>query len=480
MTWLQRGAPTGVDRPMNLFRTKSIDKMLAETQRAALHKTLGPLDLTFLGIGAIVGTGIFVLTGTGAMMAGPALSLSFVIAAVACALAALCYAEFSSSIPVAGSIYTYSYLVIGELAAWLMGWVLALEYGLAVSAVSAGWSGYFQSLIAGFGLHLPTALTAARGAIPGVSTWFNLPAFLIVMAVTFLLSRGVRQTVRINNVMVILKVGVVLLVLAVGVFHVKPANWHPYAPMGMHGVFKAAAIMFFAYIGFDAVSSASEEVKNPKRDLPIGIIASLAVCTVLYIGVTLVLTGITPWRQFEGVSNPVSFSFHQIGAEWIAGFIDVGAVLGMMTVLLVMGYGQSRLLFAMSRDGLLPPALSTVHPRHKTPYKATWAMGIVFGLIGALVPLNVLAELVNFGTLTAFAMVSLSVIIMRRTHPDLPRGFRCPGSPFVPGLAIVFCGFLMAQLQGITWIAFGVWLTVGLAVYFGYSRRHAHLGQKAD
>lgn len=463
---------------MSLFRTKNIEEMIADTRRAALHKTLGPVDLTFLGIGAIIGTGIFVLTGTGAVLAGPALTLSFVVAAIACALAALSYAEFASSIPVAGSIYTYSYAAIGELAAWLMGWVLALEYGLAVSAVSVGWSGYFQSLLSGFGITLPVGLTAAPGAVPGVHTWFNLPAFVIVMLVTLLLSRGVRQTARINNTMVAIKLAVVLLVLAVGVFHVKPSNWHPYMPMGWHGVFKASAIMFFAYIGFDAVSSASEEVKNPKRDLPIGIIASLLVCTALYIGVTAVLTGITPWQQFAGVAHPVSLSFQQIGATWVAGFIDLGAVIGMLTVLVVMGYGQTRLLFAMSRDGLLPPSLSRVHPRFKTPYLATWTTGIVFGLIGAMVPLNVLADLVNFGTLTAFTMVSLSVIVMRKTHPDLPRGFRCPGAPVVPGLAIVACLFLLAQLQAITWMAFGIWVVAGLAIYFGYSRHHSHLGKQ--
>ncbi|MGI4857583.1 MAG: amino acid permease [Janthinobacterium lividum] len=463
---------------MSLFRTKNIATMVADTRRAGLAKTLGPLDLTFLGVGAIIGTGIFVLTGTGAMLAGPALTLSFVVAAIACALAALSYAEFASSIPVTGSIYTYTYAVIGELVAWLMGWILALEYGLAVSAVSVGWSGYFQSFLSGFGVTLPTVLTAAPGALPGVTTWFNLPAFVIVMVVAALLAMGVRQTARINNIMVSIKLGVVLLVLAVGVFHVKPANWHPYMPMGWHGVFQAAAIMFFAYIGFDAVSTAAEEVKNPKRDLPIGIIASLVVCTLLYIGVTAVLTGITPWRQFAGVAHPVSLSFQQIGATWIAGFIDLGAVLGMLTVLLVMGYGQTRLLFAMSRDGLLPPALSRVHPRFRTPFNATWVVGIVFGLIGALVPLDVLAELVNFGTLTAFAMVSLSVIIMRRTHPDLPRGFRCPGSPVVPGLAIAACLFLLSQLQMATWLAFAIWVAIGLVVYFTYSRRHSHLAKQ--
>jgi APA family basic amino acid/polyamine antiporter len=451
--------------------------MIKTSGQGTLAKTLGPLDLMFLGVGAIVGTGIFVLTGTGATLAGPALTVSFVVAAIACALAALSYAEFSSSIPVAGSIYTYSYAVIGELAAWLMGWILALEYGLAVSAVSVGWSGYFQSLLSGFGIGLPAILSAAPGAIPGVTTWVNLPAFLIVMAVTVLLSLGVRETARTNNIMVVIKLAVISLILAVGVFHVKPANWQPYMPMGWSGVFQASAIVFFAYIGFDAVSSAAEEVKNPRRNLPIGILASLILCTTLYIGVTAVLTGITPWQEFAHVAHPVSYSFGQIGLHWVAGFIDLGAVVGMLTVLLVMSYGQTRLLFAMSRDGLLPAALSRVHPKYKTPFLATWLVGLIFGSLGAFLPLQALAELVNFGTLTAFAMVSLCVIIMRRTHPDLPRGFRCPGAPVVPALAIAACVFLISQLQHTTWIAFGVWVTLGLVVYFLYSRRHALLAR---
>ncbi|WP_347556579.1 amino acid permease [Robbsia sp. KACC 23696] len=441
-----------------------------------MARSLGALDLVMLGIGAIVGTGIFVLTGTGAMMAGPGLSLSFVVAAIACGLAALSYAEFASSIPIAGSIYTYTYIAIGELAAWLMGWILALEYGLAVSAVSIGWSGYFQSLLNGFGVVLPIALQAAPGSIPGVATLINLPAFLVVMVITSLLAIGIHSTSKVNNVMVAVKIGVVLLVIGVGAFYVRPENWQPFLPMGLGGVFQAAAIMFFAYIGFDAVSGASEEVKEPKRDLPIGIIGSLLVCTILYIGVTIVLTGITPWRDFAGITHPVSLSFQQVGVYWMAGCIDLAAVVGMLTVMLVMAYGQTRLLFAMSRDGLLPPALSKVHPRFKTPYLATWLVGLVFGLIGALVPLQKLAELVNFGTLTAFGMVSACVIVMRRTHKDLPRGFRCPSVPGIPAVSIAMCLFLLAQLQALTWIAFAVWVTVGLIVYFGYARTRAHIG----
>src|SRR6195952_1177375 len=462
---------------MSLFRKKSIEHMLAGAPRAGLKKTLGALDLTFLGVGAIIGTGIFVLTGTGAVQAGPALMVSFILAAVACALAALAYAEFASTIPVAGSIYTYSYATLGELAAWIIGWDLMLEYGLATSAVSVGWSGYLQSLLSGLGVSLPTVLTAAPGAVPGVTTLFNLPAFLVMMAITALLSRGMRESARINNIMVAIKVVVVLMVIGVGVFHVKPANWHPFMPNGWSGVFGAAAVMFFAFIGFDSVSSAAEEVRNPKRDLPIGIISSLAVCAVLYVAGAAVVTGIVPAAEFANISHPVSYALQVAGQTWVAGFIDLGAVLGMLTVILVMSYGQTRVIFAMSRDGLLPARLSRVHPRFATPFFTTWLVGIFFGLIGALVPLNVLAELINIGTLAAFSMVSIAVLILRRTHPDLPRAFRCPGVPVVPVLAVAACLFLMLNLQAVTWIAFAVWLTIGLVIYFSYSKWHSVLGR---
>jgi basic amino acid/polyamine antiporter, APA family len=461
---------------MSLFRKKNIDQMIAGAERTGLKKALGAVDLTFLGIGAIIGTGIFVLTGTGAVQAGPALIISFVIAAIACALAGLAYAEFASTIPVAGSIYTYSYATLGELAAWIIGWDLMLEYGLATSAVSVGWSGYLQSLLAGFGLELPMALTAAPGTVPGVVTFFNLPAFLIMMFMTTLLSIGVRESARVNNAMVAIKVAVVIAVIAVGVFHVQPANWRPFMAHGWHGVFGAAAVMFFAFIGFDSVSSAAEEVKNPKRDLPIGIIASLSVCAVLYIAVAAVVTGIVPSADFAGVSHPVSYALQIAGQKWVAGFIDLGAVLGMLTVILVMTYGQTRIIFAMSRDGLLPKTLSNVHPRFATPFRTTWLVGLFFGLIGAFVPLDVLAELINIGTLAAFSMVSIAVLVLRRTHPQLPRAFRCPGVPVLPLLAVAACVFLMVNLQWITWVAFLAWLAIGLAVYFGYSRRRSLLG----
>ncbi|PXW29505.1 amino acid permease [Paraburkholderia caballeronis] len=466
---------------MSLFRKKNIEHMLqASAQSAGLKKALGALDLTFLGIGAIIGTGIFVLTGTGAVQAGPALMVAFLIAAVACCFAALAYAEFASTIPVAGSIYTYSYATLGELAAWVIGWDLMLEYGLATSAVSVGWSGYLQSLLSGFGISLPAALSAAPGALPGTHTLFNLPAFLVMMGITALLSVGVRESTRVNNIMVAIKVVVVLLVIAVGAFHVQPANWHPFMPNGWNGVFGAAAVMFFAFIGFDSVSSAAEEVKNPKRDLPVGIIASLAVCAVLYVAVAAVVTGIVPSPKFANVAHPVSFALQVAGQPWVAGFIDLGAVLGMLTVILVMSYGQTRIIFAMSRDGLLPAVLSRVHPRFATPFLTTWIVGLFFGLIGALVPLNVLAELINIGTLAAFSMVSIAVLILRRTHPDLPRAFRCPGVPVVPVLAVASCLFLMVNLQPITWIAFVAWLVIGMVIYFGYSRHHSRLARNAQ
>ena len=460
---------------VSLLRTKNIDAMLAAARDDGLKKVLGPFDLVLMGIGAIVGTGIFVLTGTGALTAGPALMVSFVIAALACGFAALCYAEFASAIPVSGSIYTYCYATLGEIVAWMIGWDMLLEYGLATSAVSVGWSGYFQSLLAGFGLRLPAALTAAPGAVPGVTTLINLPAMLIMLAITTVVAHGVRESARFNNVMVAIKIGVVLLFIGVGMWHVKPANWQPFAPFGAAGVFSAAALVFFAFIGFDAVTSAAEEVRNPRRDLPIGIIGSLLVCTVLYVAMAAIMTGIVPFQQFAGVDHPVSLALQVAGENWVAGFVDLGAIVGMTTVILVMTYGQTRIIFAMSRDGLLPERLSTVHPVHATPYFATWTVGIVFATIAAFVPLNVLAELINIGTLSAFTLISVSVLVLRRTHPDLPRSFRCPGVPVVPLLSAAFCLFLIAHLQLMTWIAFLIWLALGLAVYFLYARRHAVL-----
>ncbi|MYM33429.1 amino acid permease [Duganella sp. FT50W] len=460
---------------MNIFRTKDVDAMRAATQQqGGLRKVLGPVDLILLGIGAIVGTGIFVLTGSGATTAGPALALSFMVAAVACGFAALCYAEFASILPVAGGIYTYSYAILGEVIAWMIGWDLILEYGLVTSAVSVGWSGYFQSLLSGFGLHIPVALSAAPGALPGVTTFFNLPAFCIMMLLTVMLSLGVRESVRVNNIMVVVKIGVVLMFIVVGARHVTPANWQPFMPFGVTGVMSAAALVFFAFIGFDAVTTAAEEVKNPKRDLPIGIIGSLAGCTVLYVVVSMIMTGIVPFAQFKGVDHPVSLALQFAGEKWFAGFVDLGAILGMSTVILVMAFGQTRVLYAMSRDGLLPKSLSSLN-RAGTPIISTWLVGIVFGLLGALVPLQVLGELANIGTLAAFCLVSLAVIVLRRKRPDLPRAFRCPGVPVVPALAILFCGALMAFLSAVTWIAFLIWLAIGLVVYFTYARHRSLL-----
>jgi len=442
-----------------------------------LAKVLGPFDLILMGIGAIVGTGIFVLTGTGAVTAGPALTMSFVVAAIACGFAALCYAEFASTVPVAGSIYTYSYATLGELAAWMIGWDLLLEYGLATSAVSVGWSGYFQSLLSGFGWQLPVELTAAPGALPGVHTLINLPALCIMLVLTAMLSIGVRESARMNNIMVAIKIGVVLLFIAVGARHVAPANWHPFMPFGAHGMLSAAALVFFAFIGFDAVTSAAEEVKRPERDLPIGIIGSLAVCTVLYVIVSAIMTGIVPFKEFLGIDHPVTLALQKAGENWFAGFVDLGAILGMTTVILVMAFGQTRIIFAMSRDGLLPKRLSNVHPRFQTPFFCTWLVGIVFGALAAVVPLSVLNELVNIGTLAAFSLVSIAIVILRKKRPDLKRAFRCPGVPVIPALAVLFCVTLMAYLSWFTWMAFIIWLVIGLLIYFGYARKNSLLNK---
>ncbi|WP_280954945.1 amino acid permease [Paludibacterium denitrificans] len=369
---------------MSLLRKKSVHGMLAFAQSAkGLRKELSAFDLTMLGIGAIIGTGIFVLTGTGATVAGPGLVLSFVIGALACGFAALCYAEFAAMLPISGSTYTYAYATLGELVAWIIGWDLMLEYALASSAVSVGWSGYFQSLLAGFGVHLPDALTAAAGSQPGKPTLFNL-AFVIALVITALLAFGIRESKRVNNVVVVIKVSVVLLFIATGIWHIKPDNWHPALPYGFNGVFHGAAIVFFSFLGFDAVTCAAEEVKNPERDIPKGVIWSLAICSILYVVVSAIMTGIVPFARFAGVDHPISLALQVARLDWLAGFVDLGAILGMTTVILVMTYGQTRILFAMSRDGLLPKVFSEVHPRYHTPYKATWLIGGIIALIAKL------------------------------------------------------------------------------------------------
>jgi basic amino acid/polyamine antiporter, APA family len=464
----------------NIFRRKSIEDLLSTSKNGnqGLKKELGAWDLTMLGIGAIIGTGIFVLTGQGAVGAGPALSLSFVIAGLACLFAALAYAEFASSVPVAGSVYTYTYATLGEFFAWIIGWDLILEYLLAVSAVSVGWSGYFQSFLNGIGIHLPEVVTAAPGSIAGVTTYFNLPAFFIIMLITFILSMGIKESKRVNNIMVLIKIVVVVLFLVVAVFYVKPSNWEPFMPYGWGGVFSTAALMFFAFIGFDAVASAAEETKNPGKNLPRGILWSLAICITLYMAVSLVMTGVVPYAQFStAIDHPISLVLQMAGQNWIAGIIDIGAFLGMTTVILVMLYGQTRIIFAMSRDGLMPKALSKLHPKFKTPYATTWCVGTLAALLGALVPLGELAELVNIGTLSAFVLISVAVIILRKTRPDLKRAFRCPAVPLIPGLAIAFCLFLMFQLGSQTWIRFLIWLGIGVVIYFVYSKNHSNLNR---
>jgi basic amino acid/polyamine antiporter, APA family len=465
---------------MSLFRKKSIAAMLLESEKkgAALKKDLGAFDLTMLGIGAIIGTGIFVLTGVAASThAGPALIISFILSGLACVFAALCYAEFASSVPVSGSAYTYSYATFGELIAWVLGWDLILEYGVASSAVASGWSGYFQGLLGGFGIHLPKALTSAYN--PAEGTFIDLPAILIVLFIAVLLTQGVKKSAKFNTIMVIIKVAVVLLFIAVGVWYVEPANWTPFMPFGFDGVAVGAATVFFAYIGFDAVSTAAEEVKNPKRDMPIGIITSLAVCTVLYIVVSAILTGIVPYTELN-VKNPVAFALNYINQDWVAGFISLGAITGITTVLLVMLYGQTRLFYAISRDGLLPKVFSKVNEKTQTPMVNTWVIALMVAFFAGVIPLGKLAELTNIGTLFAFIVVSLGVLVLRKTQPNLKRAFKVPFVPVIPILAILFCGYLALQLPATTWTTFAIWIAVGLVVYFLYGRRNSKLNNPEE
>lgn len=465
---------------MSLLRKKNIqDSLNVAKESPSLRRELSAFDLTLLGIGAIIGAGIFVLTGKGAVTAGPALSMSFVLSGLICLITALCYAEFASTIPIAGSAYTYTYVTLGEFMAWLVGWCLVSEYTLVPAAVSVGWSGYFQNFLRGFGVELPHALTAAYGTHSQGGTWFNLPAFCIVIFVTWILALGVRESKKVNNIAVIIKISVILLFLVTAIFHVKPDNWIPFMPFGWDGVVHGAALIIFSYLGFDAVSCAAEEVKNPARDLPIGIIASLIICSGLYVAVTLVMTGIVPFPLFDGIDHPISFVLQYAGLKSIAGLIDLGAILGMTTVILVMMYGQTRIFLAMSRDGLLPSIFSQLSVKRKVPYRSTWLIGFTIAVVSATLPLGVLAEIANIGTLSAFSMIALSVVILRRTQPNLPRKFICPGVPYLPIVGIIACLYLMTRLSAITWTYFITWTLLGLVIYFSYSRRHAVLARAA-
>ena len=478
-----------------LFRTKDVDVASADAEASEhrLKRSLGVLDLTALGIGAVIGAGIFSAPGAaaaggdGRLPAGPALVVSYLLVALACGFAALCYAELASVVPVAGSAYTYAYVTLGELVAWIIGWDLILEYAVGNVAVAVSWADYFKSFLAGFGVHLPdwlsTTLNHARDTpglldsaphLLGVPIVFNLPAGAIVAVLTVLLVLGVQESSRVNAAMVALKLAIVIGFIGVGVFYVQPANWVPFAPSGLSGVMSGAAIIFFAYIGFDAISTTAEEARYPQRDLPRGMMATLGICTALYIGVTLVLTGMVPWQQL-GVGDPLAKALQTAGLQRMAGLLSFGAVVAMTAVLLVFQLGQPRIFMCMARDGLLPPWAAKVHPRFRTPYVTTILTGIFVGLPAMFVDINEAIEFTNIGTLFAFVLVSLGVIVLRRTDPGRVRPFRCPGVPFVPLAAVASCTALMVYLPGITWIRFVVWQLVGVAVYFLYGRRHSRL-----
>jgi len=454
-----------------LFRRKSVEELLKNNGDVQLNQTLGAFDLILLGVGAIVGTGIFILPGTvSAEHAGPAIVFSFIIAAIICAFAAMCYSEFSSAIPVTGSAYTYGYIVFGELVAWLIGWALLLEYGLAVAAVSTGWSAYLSALLEGFNITLPKAISGSFN--PADGTYVNVPAISIIFFTAFLLTLGIKESTKFNSIMVFIKLSVILLFIGVGIFYVEPANWQPFMPFGMSGVMSGAALVFFAYLGFDAVSSAAEEVKNPQRNMPIGIIGSLIICTILYIVVSLILTGMVSYTKLN-VSDPVSFVMQMVHQDWVAGVISLGAVVGMMTVILVMAYGGTRLLYAFGRDGLLPKSMSKLNEKYKTPVKNTWVFATIVSFFAGFIPLSKLAELVNMGTLLAFTLVSIGVIYLRKNKSIPSSGFKVPFFPILPIISFLLCLFLITQLSVNTWIACGIWFVFGLIIYFAYGKKHS-------
>src|SRR5437588_7015278 len=490
---------------MSLFATKPIAVLRAEAEASgehALTRALGPVNLVTLGIGAVIGAGIFVITGqVAALYSGPAVPLSMAIVGVACAFAGLCYAEMASAVPVAGSAYTYSYATMGEIVAWIIGWDLVLEYAAGAATVGVGWSGHFVSLLNNFGITLPAQLAGsptqwctAANVLPAVAgctkaglvftgAWLNLPAVFIVILMSTVLVIGIKESATVNNFIVILKVAIILLVVAVGLGHITPANYKPFivpnagewGTYGVSGILRGAGLVFFAYIGFDAVSTAAQEARNPQKDMPIGILGSLFICTLLYVVVSSIFVAMVPFTELN-VAAPVAYAMEKVGApHWVRIAVDVGAVLGLGSVILVMLLGQSRVFYSMSRDGLLGKWAGAVHPRYRTPYLSTIFTGVAVTLATGLLPLQLLGQLVNIGTLLAFVLVCAGVLILRKKRPDLDRPFRTPWVPFVPIAGVVCCLGLMATLPADTWIRLIVWLLIGFGIYFGYSRKHSRL-----
>jgi APA family basic amino acid/polyamine antiporter len=513
---------------MNLFRRKSVTDLQAEAlSDQSLKRALGPLNLTMLGIGAIIGTGIFVLAGKAAAVnAGPAVVLSFIAAGTASGFAALCYSEFASLVPMSGSAYTYGYATLGELFAWIIGWDLALEYAVGAITVSIGWSGYVVSFLRDFGIQVPPQLSAARGtelvdlpaalaaglkvragwtavtsglsdqitqlgtnpaSLPHAVAIFNLPAIFIVALVTIMLVIGIKESARFNDLIVFVKIAVVLIFIGGAIWAINPANWHPFVPannghfgqFGWSGVLRGASLVFFAYIGFDAVSTAAQEAKNPQRDMPIGIICSLVVCTILYILVSGIATGVTPYPLLD-VPDPIATAADHANLGWVARLIKLGAIAGLSSVILVMMLGQTRVFWTMSRDGLLPPFISKVHPRFKTPWLITIVTGVIVAIFGGILPVGDAGDLCNIGTLLAFVIVSIGILVLRVREPHLERRFRTPAVWVVAPLGALSALGLMAFLPLITWIRLLVWLAIGLVIYFAYSMRHSKLNQPAS
>jgi len=476
------------------WRTKSVEESIADTDHPEhrLRKRLGPIDLVVFGVGVVIGTGIFVLTGKAAgVQAGPAVALSFVFAGLACALAGLCYAEFASTVPVAGSAYTFSYAALGEIVAWIIGWDLILELALGAATVAVGWSTYFADLLTGAGIAIPEW---------AYGEGHNLVAATIIAVLTLVLCLGIKISSQVNTAMAAVKLGVVLFVIVAGLFYVKTSNYSPFIPpagspgapgaenvpsllqdlgfapgsFGVSGIFTGAALVFFAYIGFDIVATTAEETRRPQRDMPIGILGSLAICTVLYVAVSLVVTGMVKYTDIS-IDAPLAAAFRAVDQPAFATLISVGALFGLTTVMMILMLGQSRVFFAMSRDRLLPPTFSTVSPRFGTPIRTTLLTGMVVALLATFVPLTELAELVNIGTLFAFVLVAVGVLVLRRTRPELPRAFRCPGVPVVPVLAALASFYLMLNLPAETWFRFGIWMALGLVCYFSYGYRQSRI-----